>query len=408
MLSVDGYTVKWGADTTDFERGSERVRKRVRADSQFFSDEWEKAQVKFRARVFGLSNVGMAVFGGVAASIGIATKALDKFAESHPSTRRELDELGSEMDKVWQDIGANVTGAIAPIKTAIGWMKDFVNWTTDVFQGEGISVSDALAQEKAQQKAIDERVAFEENARKALRSNASPSNFVDLWEEANRLSNIIERDEADWNKKFPDPASIKKSRRIADAKFKEAWEPFNKAVAEQDKIDKQVAEAIEKTNEASSKRLENFFDEADRLEKAREYLSVSMRTAQIEEMRARGAEREADAAKIRLDTERELREIWSQEGPGIDEKLAAAEAVNAAAEAQIAGWKSSKKAERPDMISTFLAPGMVGAGRDLLPQVLGGQNATYTKTITLAEQQLNALQDIVRNTSQNQLGVLGP
>lgn len=426
MLGVDGYTVKWGADTSDFDRANRHVVNESRRGAQEFESHWTRAAKSASDKFIGFRNAGDVVKVGVAAAagaVGLLTKSFNELAKQNEETGRSIEGIGRAWSDVQSRLAVTLGGAEGGdiVSKFLKEYKGFVDLNIDFFEGAGTAAFvDGVMRDRAAQDAL-----FKSRQPALERMSTAKTGLVraDLEmrarDDMQARAELFEAHREDALRKFEkeertgDSMRIKAAQEVlalelqsAQTRFDADVQALNDAAAIEEKgieEDRRRQAADRETN------LKRFQDEEDRREQAvagaRAFLEVTRKTADIERLRAYGRTEEANAAQIRLDAEQDILAIMEREDAALWDRLDAAEAVLAARDAKLNGLV---RPEARSDISTFLGPGGGGARGELAAQVLGGQNANYNRTISIAERQANLLEDIARNTAQPSLGVLGP
>lgn len=430
MLGIDGYTVKWGADTRDFDRASRHVRDQSGRDAREFESHWSRAAKHASDKFIGFRNAGDAVkvgIAGVTGAVATLTKGLQGLGNRAEEIGSKFESVKDSLSGIAENLAGDVGGASAldAFEGFLDEFKEFQSLNRDYFQGAGTTAMlEGAVRDRASQTAAFALAKSEGDRLVGSRNQLSRAQLErQAKDDMSARQQLYELERKDAEDKFAKEETLARgdARRIAFAKEILALEidaadaRFNADVqslnAVSDEAREKDSEAQKRQQEADELAKKKQFDEqarsSARIAEANDFLEITKRTAEIDTLRSRGMKEQAEAAQIRLDAERDVAEVMEKEDADLVARLDAADAILAARDAAL-GALGIRPAERRQDISTFLGPGTSGARGELRGQVLGGPDASFGRTVNIQEQQLSALQEIARNTSQTQLGVLGP
>jgi hypothetical protein len=419
MLSVEGYKVEWGADTTKFDEASRRVRATSAGDASFFAKEWDLAKHKAQKSIFGFANVARTAMGGVAAAFGLMAKGVVDFAASNEEAKHDLDDIKDSFKSLFVSIGADASGLIGTVGDLVELLKTGRDYFVDLFQGEGTaaSLTAALKGRQDQDAQMKARTAITGKVVSARRDALFGHDVGD--QDAIQLAYqerlAMARRAYDAEARSGDAVRISAARELFDIETAaagdkrqnelEAYDAFWKGVRdkqeaitkERDAKAKAAEEDRTREQEAENNRQKTIAGEAQKVELARKH-------AQIQLLAATGRDKEARDAQIRLDTEERIADVMANQSVSLFARYAAADAISAAADAEL-GKATGKRLEQ---VGGSIASGGIGTGNVLSAQVFGGAGSSVDKQTTLAESQLTALKEIAKNTSQSTVGLIAP
>lgn len=421
MLSVEGYKVEWGADTAKFEEASKKVRATAGHDASFFAREWETAGHKAKKTMFGFGNVAKAAIGGVGGAVAIGIKGVLAFSDANEEAGRSMKAMKDSFTDLFVSIGADISGAMGGLGSFVGLLKEGRDYFVDLFQGEGTAkeLADALAGRRAQ---TDQNKARSDITGKAASARRARIMGHDVADEAGiqaayqlRLTEALKAYNAEA--RSGDAVRIRAAAELYDIETAKAGEThqneleamqefWNGVRAKQAALGKERQDRENDAREAAKKEQDDANARQKDLKDQNDRVSLAQKQAQIDLLAATGRDTEAQEAKIRLETEQQIAKVMDEQNVSLFARLAAADAISAAANAQILGLGTSK--DKKQSLSASIMAGGIGAGRGLAAQVFGGPAASQDKQTTIAESQLAALKDIAKNTSQSTLGLIGP
>lgn len=416
-LSVDGFTVEWGADTRQYEMANKRVRDDAKRTAFTVEKEWQGAQKKTAKQLLGFSNVAKAAMVGVGASVGIATKGAMEFAKVNEEAGHELASLQKSAKDFWVSVGADAAVAFGVIKDGINLMTSARNYFVDLFQGEGSAqmLKDALREREAQTKLNAARTAVTGKSKDARKEalgaiEVGDARYLDAQRE------LIQKDLDAAAKSVQadlisgDAIRVKAARQVLEYEQQIANIKWNAALdaednwwkesrARQKAREDEKAAAVEAEQAISERRQKERDEEKERQNDLRMEITGLREAARLTTLRATGRNAEADAAEIQAQYEMDIAKVRDAWGIDLDEKLATISALQAARGAELGAL--AKKAMGTD-IGGSLAAGSFS--NQAFAQAFGGKGADLK---TVEKSQLEVLRQIEKNT-KTQTAVMTP
>lgn len=416
-LSVDGFTVEWGADTRQYEMANKRVRDDAKRTAFTVEKEWEGASKKTMKQLLGFSNIAKATFAGVGGAIGVGAKGALEFVKVNEEAGHSLTALQKSIKDLWVSIGADASGTFSILKDGIDLMKDGRDYFVDLFQGAGSaqSLKDAMAERQAQDRNFKAQMDANKRAKDSRKDllgsiEVGDARYLDAQRELiqNDLNEAAKQAQADLNS--GDAKRIKDAREMLDLEQQIANIKWNAALdaeenwwkegrAKQKAAADAKAQAIEQEQAESERRQRERDEEKERLNALRMDVKEMGEAARLATLRATGRGKEADAAEIQAKYEMDIAKVRDAWGVDLDDKLATIAALQAARGAELADL--SRKAMGTDIKGSLAAGSFSGQA---FAQAFGGKGADLK---TVEKSQLKVLENIEKNT-RNQSAVMAP
>lgn len=345
------------ADDRDVSAGIDKLKMKAGG----FAAEWAKASGKVKEQLTGFKNVGPAVVGAIAASMGLATKAVMDYSEKNDLVAGSLKQLQMASTETWTAIGRDISGLLG------GEAAQLIRWLERVRQGAvdglaGLFSSDA-DEVGAQMKATEDMIKGAKDAaairRETMAIQASMLEADGKSVEAAKIRALMEKEstlQRIASLGLTDSAEKAQLIRLAEMK---RVQTVNAAVAaaaaaEKDKEAKLMAEAVRGDKEERENR-EREAAEAKARQQAKERLDLELAAQAIDALKGTARKEEIQQMERELELRRRILDITNNELLTAQDKKDAVESLQQIAALELAGIKpETERARRLDQIEAGL------------------------------------------------------
>lgn len=412
-LAVDGYVISFGADTSQFEAGSKRVRDRARVDADYFANQWDRARLKTVNQFFGFTKVGVAAVAGVAAAAGIATKGFAEYARQSAAGKAALSELSTASKRAWGSIGQDVLPAVGYVTGFVDAIRRARDGVRDFFQGRGATAGlrAAEAARAEQDRTIADRGRLTADLRESqdaeLEYMIDNHNDTAAAEERFRRRMKAVRDK--YAPELNGPAGRSRDLAgeiVASEKF-QAERDLLGVYDRRGRVERDSAEAawerVEREGAIKDRLAEQTQEQWKQQREDRRFVALAAERARADGLAADHREREAEALRISLDYEERIQDVMARQDVDLFERLDAVDAIGDARDRAI----RAATRRGVDEIGGSVAPGFGGSAA-FRAQVLGGAQSTLERNANLQAKGVEILQQIERNTAAARAAVFAP
>ena len=385
------------ADDKDVSVGLDRLARKAGG----FSAEMAKATGKVKEQLTGFKNIGPAVGGALAASVGIASKAVLDYAEKNDLVRSKLDAIRSASQNLWTGIGRDISNLLG------GEGADLLRWAERMRQGLVDGIAGALNPEAGgvgeANRATEEMIAAAKQAA-ALRAEEKSLRASILADEGDTVAAARLRAQEERRAalerlnalKLQDGAEKAALVRLIDrrAALTVQMAVEKKAAEERAKYEKALAEDTRlDARDRSDREAVERYKEQQAL--ARERLDFELEAARVAAMRGKATAEEVERAERELNLRQKLAELNKNEYLSDAEKAAAAAQLRKFSESEALGRSKESKAKVIAIDGGINATGgaiAAAVGAAAAPQVLV---AKQTRDASLRT--AKAVEQIARN-----------
>lgn len=386
-MAEQGILATFGIDDRPASRALSRVEGRAKGSVGLVEREMARAGQSLTKTFMGVGEIGAKAFGAVGTAAGIAVRLIRDFARENDYARQQVMGVDAAISQMKANIGRDMAAGgvgfsiAGAIQTAEAWRQGAVDWVARRF-GASQADLDAVTQ--------TDRVTREQNAQMRFRGERDRIG-ADI-ADASGLSDLaaLRRINAEHASRV---ASINAMDGLSGSQRSELVR------LEEQRRDEARARIVRESARAAS---EEQGKAAETIKSQRQSVAEEQRRYELQTMRLRGLDKEADRAEAELEAAKRIREI---EGLRISdkEKADAISAVRGQLDERLAALDGGRSRLRRGSV---LAAGL---GSDQNIRQVFGQGPATTAALTETKKQttlLAQIRDAVRD--RNPAAVFAP